>query len=129
MDKMLYPCGIQYQYADPKPKPTEEPATVKVTMSSPSDNRPQHAQSHPSHQGLAAPSSSPQEGPEAHFKKVQEASKVQPAEYIDVPEIGSVVDTDSETESEDEHGSFVDLASGVTPQVSDAESGWSIVDA
>ncbi|KAI4906833.1 hypothetical protein J4E90_010036 [Alternaria incomplexa] len=129
MDKMLYPCGIQYQYADPKPKPTEEPATVKVTMSSPSDNRPQHAQSHPSHQGLAAPSSSPQEGPEAHFKKVQEASKVQPAEYIDVPEIGSVVDTDSETESEDEHGSFVDLACGVTPQVSDVESGWSIVDA
>ncbi|KAI4688061.1 uncharacterized protein J4E84_004989 [Alternaria hordeiaustralica] len=140
IDKMFYQCGIQFQYADPKPKPTEEPATVTVTTSSPSDNRPQHAQSHPSHQGLAAPSSSPQEGPEAHFKKVQEgaevhfkkvqeASKSQPAEYIDVPYIGSLVDTDSETESEDEHGSFVDLACGVTPQVSDVESGWSIVDA
>ncbi|KAI4710131.1 hypothetical protein J4E89_005363 [Alternaria sp. Ai002NY15] len=140
IDKMFYQCGIQFQYADPKPKPTEEPATVKVTMSSPSDNRQQHAQAHPSHQGLVAPTTSLQEGAEAHFKKVQEgaethfkkvqeASKSQPAEYIDVPDIGSLVDTDSETESEDEHGSFVDLACGVTPQVSDVESGWSIVDA
>ncbi|KAI4639791.1 hypothetical protein J4E93_009145 [Alternaria ventricosa] len=129
MDKMLYRCGIQFVYADPSLKPTEEPATVKVTMSSPTDNRQQHGQSHPSHQGLVAPTTSLQEGPEAHLTKVQEASKSQSAVYINVPDIGSVVDTDSETESEDEHGSFVDLACGVTPQVSDAESGWSIVDA
>ena len=129
IDKMFYRCGIQFQYADPKPKPTEEPATVKVTMSSPSDNRQQHGQSHPSHQGLAAPTSSPQEGPEAHLKKVQEASKAQQTVDSVIDYIEPVIDTDSETESEDEHGSFVDLAGGVTPQVSDVESGWSIVDA
>jgi hypothetical protein len=38
-------------------------------------------------------------------------------------------ESDTETELDSEEGSFVDLASGVTPNLTDVESGWSVVDA
>jgi hypothetical protein len=51
---------------------------------------------------------------------------VQPDVNLD---IDTESDTDSDTEPEIDHSAFVDLAGGITPQMTDVESGWSMVDA
>jgi hypothetical protein len=76
------------------------------------------------HHRLADPTATVQEDLEAERKSLHKEIK-QAALDNGESEFGSDTDTDSELEQE---RSFVDLASGVTPDITEAESGWSLVD-
>lgn len=128
---MLTYYGYHVQAEDPKPKPIKPEPTedldTNIENMLPSSGRHQQAdQSHEPHIRRASWTTTTQEDIEASSRQLLHKLGIQQAVHSDLE---TVSDTDSETESEADHGSFVDLAGGVTPQVSDAESGWSIVDA
>jgi hypothetical protein len=75
------------------------------------------------HHRFADPSTTVQEDLEVERKNLHEELKQVP---IDAEESETVSETD--TESEPEHERFVDLASGITPDITEVESGWSLVD-
>jgi hypothetical protein len=99
---------------------SEQPKYVERIVHAPStiteDSKPHHR--------LANPSTTIQEDLEAERKSLHE-ELTQAAIDNGESEFYSDTDTDSELEQE---RSFLDLASGITPDITEAESGWSLVD-
>jgi hypothetical protein len=121
---MLTYFGILTQEEDPEPKPVEDLTTDADTTSSFSDDDQQRYHSPEPYHRLAFPTTSFQEDIDACAKAYQHLLNAQQAMDFDVES-----ESDTETELDSEEGSFVDLASGVTPNLTDVESGWSVVDA
>jgi hypothetical protein len=87
-------------------------------------NLPSVVMEHPRpHHRLANPSTTVQEDLEVERRNLHEELK---QAAIDAGE--SEVMSETDTESEPEQERFVDLASGVTPDITEIESGWSLVD-
>jgi hypothetical protein len=121
---MLTYFGVLMQEEEPEPKPVEDPTTDADTTFSLSDDGQQRNPSPEPHYRLAFPTTSLQEDIEACTKAYHELLDAHQAMDFDVES-----ESNTETEPDSEDGSFVDLAGGVTPQLTDVESGWSVVDA
>jgi hypothetical protein len=76
------------------------------------------------HHRFADPTTSVQDDLEAERKNLQGELK---QATLNARESGFDSDTDTDSDS-DKESSFVDLASGVTPEITETESGWSLVD-
>ena len=115
-----------------KPKITECRPTG-TGMESDSSNHHQSNQPPNKHRHSVSPITSLTEDFETHEKMVQEelkeVTRLQVMKYDVESDYGSDIDTESDSEPGTEDSGFVDLAGGVTPQLTDAESGWSVVDA
>ena len=100
-------------------------------MQSDSSNHHRRNQSFKSHRRPVSPITSLTEDFKTHEKMLQEELKEvtrQVMKYDVESDYGSDIDTESDSEPGTEDSGFVDLAGGVTPQLTDAESGWSVVD-
>ncbi|RYO29654.1 hypothetical protein AA0111_g5814 [Alternaria arborescens] len=115
----------------PEPKITECQPTG-TEMQSDSSNHHRRNQSFKSHRRPVSPITSLTEDFKTHEKMLQEVLKevtrLQVMKYDVESDYGSDIDTESDSEPGTEDSGFVDLAGGVTPQLTDAESGWSVVD-
>ena len=114
-----------------KPKITECRPTG-TGMESDSSNHHQSNQPPNKHRHSVSPITSLTEDFETHEKMVQEelkeVTRLQVMKYDVESDYGTDIDTESDSEPGTEDSGFVDLAGGVTPQLTDAESGWSVVD-
>ena len=115
----------------PEPKITECRPTG-TEMQSDSSNHHRRNQSFKSHRRPVSPITSLTEDFKTHEKMLQEelkeVTRLQVMKYDVESDYGSDIDTESDSEPGTEDSGFVDLAGGVTPQLTDAESGWSVVD-
>ncbi|KAG9194211.1 hypothetical protein G6011_04246 [Alternaria panax] len=90
----------------------------------------QRYQSSKSHYRLDSPITSLLEDLETHKKAIEEELKTHQVMESNVEsDLDNDIDTESDSEPDTENSGFVDLAGGVTPQLTDAGSGWSMVDA
>ncbi|CAN9244408.1 unnamed protein product [Alternaria alternata] len=116
----------------PEPKITECRPTG-TEMESDSSNHHQSNQSPKTRRRLVSPITSLTEDFETDEKMLQEelkeVTRLQVMKYDVESDYGTDIDTESDSEPGTEDSGFVDLAGGVTPQLTDAESGWSVVDA
>ncbi|KAF1829620.1 hypothetical protein BDW02DRAFT_602389 [Decorospora gaudefroyi] len=83
------------------------------------------------HHRLADPTTTVQEDMEAAPNAMhdEQAGQAKQATVDADVETEFDFDTDSDSDSDADQASFVDLASGVTPEITEIESGWSLVDA
>ncbi|CAG5165155.1 uncharacterized protein ALTATR162_LOCUS6754 [Alternaria atra] len=117
------------QVENPEHKTTEDSPTDMETDPSSSGHY-QHLQSTKQHHRLVSPANSLQEDIKTYTKALCERHNAQQiVEYHVDSDIHSDIDTESDTEPDNEDNGFVDLAGGVTPQLTDVGSGWSTVDA
>jgi hypothetical protein len=116
----------------PEPKITECRPTG-TEMESDSSNHHQSNQSPKTRRRLVSPITSLTEDFETDEKMLQEelkeVTRLQVMKYDVESDYGTDIDTESDSEPGTEDSGFVDLAGGVTPQLTDAGSGWSVVDA